>query len=113
MFRLKLFFKRASRKSDYTRRFVWINAFPHLPLTKKPTGTRMGKGKGKLECWFTHLHPGTSFCELKNLRPGRAFYFKNQLHHKLGVEIKISFQVSTKIALPLSLSRQFQQTMHW
>ena len=48
--KLKLFLKKASRKSDYTKRFVWIKAFPHLPLTKKPAGTRMGKGKGKLEC---------------------------------------------------------------
>ena len=50
LFRFKLFLKKASRKADYTKRFVWFHAFPHLPLTKKPTGTRMGKGKGKLEC---------------------------------------------------------------
>ena len=50
IFRYKLFLKRASRKPDVTRRFVWFNAFPHLPLTRKPNGVRMGKGKGKLEC---------------------------------------------------------------
>ena len=50
IFRFKLFLKKASKRSDYTRRFVWFHEFPHLPLTKKPNGTRMGKGKGKLEC---------------------------------------------------------------
>lgn len=50
LFRFKLFLKRASKKSDHTRRFVWFLAFPHLPLTRKPNGVRMGKGKGKLEC---------------------------------------------------------------
>lgn len=50
LFRFKLFLKRASKKSDRTGRFIWFNAFPHLPLTCKPNGVRMGKGKGKLEC---------------------------------------------------------------
>jgi len=50
IFRFKLLLKRASRKSERTRRFVWFSAFPHLPITRKPNGIRMGKGKGKLEC---------------------------------------------------------------
>ena len=48
LFRIKLFLKKAARRSENTRRRVWINAFPHLPLTKKVIGSRMGKGKGKL-----------------------------------------------------------------
>ena len=48
LFRLKLFLKKSSRKSDNTGRKLWFNAFPHLPLTKKSVGSRMGKGKGKL-----------------------------------------------------------------
>ena len=48
IFRLKLFIKKAARRSDNTKRKVWFNAFPHLPLTKKIIGARMGKGKGKL-----------------------------------------------------------------
>ena len=51
IFRIKLFLKKGSRKSDNTRRRVWFNAFPHLPLTKKVVGARMGKGKGKLSIW--------------------------------------------------------------
>jgi ribosomal protein L16/L10AE len=48
MFRLKLFLKKAARKTDKTLRRVWVNTFPHIPLTKKVIGSRMGKGKGKL-----------------------------------------------------------------
>lgn len=113
LFRLKLFLKRASRKSDYTRRFVWINAFPHLPLTKKPTGTRMGKGKGKLECWYTHVHSGVSLFEFKNLRPGRSLYYFKQLKHKLGVNLKLRFQLIGQIPLPVSLSRSVRMKVHW
>lgn len=48
LFRIKLFLKKAAKRSENTRRRVWVNAFPHLPLTKKIIGSRMGKGKGKL-----------------------------------------------------------------
>lgn len=95
IFRFKLFLKRASRKSDITNRFVWFNAFPHLPLTKKPTGTRMGKGKGKLECWFTNLQGNIILIEFANLRYGRAKYFMTQLTHKLGLKTKKIFSQQT------------------
>ena len=85
IFRFKIFLKRASRKPDLTRRALWINLFPHLPLTKKPKGMRMGKGSGKLATWYTHLYAGVFVVEFKNLRPGRAFYYATQIQHKLPV----------------------------
>ena len=30
---------------------VWIKIFPDKPITKKPAGVRMGKGKGAPEIW--------------------------------------------------------------
>ena len=113
LFRFKLFLKRASRKSDYTKRFVWLHAFPHLPLTKKPTGTRMGKGKGKVECWFTNVQPGVVFVEFKNLRRGRSRYFIKQLTHKLGIATKGFFSTNSLLSLPLSISRSFFFKVHW
>src|ERR1700733_9393740 len=47
IFKFKLFLKKSAKKGDKTRRRFWFLAFPHLPLSKKPIGTRMGKGKGK------------------------------------------------------------------
>jgi large subunit ribosomal protein L16 len=113
LFRLKLFLKRASRKSDYTKRFVWFHAFPHLPLTKKPTGTRMGKGKGKLECWFTNVQGGAVLFEFKNLRRWRSLYFFKQLTHKLGITTKFCFNSTYSIPLPLSLSKKTSFKAHW
>ena len=49
IFRLKVFLKRAVKKPDITKRKVWFNVFPHVPLTKKSKGMRMGKGAGKLK----------------------------------------------------------------
>ena len=34
---------------------VWIRIFPDLPVTKKPTEVRMGKGKGSVAVSYTHL----------------------------------------------------------
>jgi large subunit ribosomal protein L16 len=48
VFRYKLFIKKSARRADKTSRKVWFNLFPHLPLTRKVEGSRMGKGKGKL-----------------------------------------------------------------
>ena len=30
---------------------VWINIFPHKPITKKPAEVRMGSGKGNVIMW--------------------------------------------------------------
>jgi large subunit ribosomal protein L16 len=114
IFRFKLFLKRASRKSDRTRRFTWFRAFPHLPLTRKPDGTRMGKGKGKLECWFTNVAGGVTLIEFKNLRRGRSIYFVKQMTHKLGVETKyINSIKQIYFNLPLGRSRRSQFHIFW
>ena len=42
---------------------VWIRIFPDLPVTKKPTEVRMGKGKGAPEYWVACVKPGTILFE--------------------------------------------------
>ena len=43
---------------------VWINIFPHMPLTKKPIGTRQGKGKGNVEAWVAVVKEGKIMFEV-------------------------------------------------
>jgi len=87
--RYKLFLKKLSKKSELTRRKTKINVFPNLPATKKVTGSRMGKGKGKMSTWYTEIKPCTLLVEVKNSRPGRSLYFLNQLSYRLGSSTKI------------------------
>lgn len=87
IFRLYIFLKKTSRKSDHTKRSFWFNTFPHLPLTRKPKGSRMGKGAGKLHIWFTNVQAGTIIVEFTNLRSGRSKYFWRQLGFKFAVPI--------------------------
>jgi len=46
---------------------IWINIFPHLPVTKKPAETRMGSGKGSPETWVAVVKPGRIMFELSGV----------------------------------------------
>jgi len=87
IFRLKLFLKRATKRSDWTKRRMSVSLFPHLPLTKKPKGMRMGKGKGKLSTWLTIVPAGKNIVSFRNLRWGRFIYFFKQLQFKFPVRL--------------------------
>ncbi|MCR9128883.1 MAG: 50S ribosomal protein L16 [Alphaproteobacteria bacterium] len=43
---------------------VWIRVFPDLPVSKKPTEVRMGKGKGSPEYWVAKIKPGRIMFEI-------------------------------------------------
>ena len=43
---------------------VWIRIFPDVPVSKKPTEVRMGKGKGTPEYWVARVKPGRIMFEL-------------------------------------------------
>ena len=50
----------------YTKRGgkVWIKIFPDKPVTSKPIGTRMGKGKGSVEYWVAPVKAGRVMFEM-------------------------------------------------
>lgn len=43
---------------------VWIRIFPDVPVSKKPTEVRMGKGKGAPELWAVRVAPGRIMFEI-------------------------------------------------
>ena len=43
---------------------VWIRIFPDVPISKKPTEVRMGKGKGSPEFWAAKVKPGRIMFEI-------------------------------------------------
>lgn len=43
---------------------VWIRIFPDVPVSKKPTEVRMGKGKGSPEYWVAKVKPGRVMFEI-------------------------------------------------
>jgi large subunit ribosomal protein L16 len=55
---------------------IWIRIFPCVPITKKPTEVRMGKGKGSTDHWAAKVRKGTvlfEMCGVDDLKSIPAF----------------------------------------
>src|ERR1700753_2574916 len=73
---------------------VWIRVFPDLPVSKKPTEVRMGKGKGSVEFWAARVKPGRIVSEIDGVPEETA---KEAL--RLGaMKLPITTRVVTRIA---------------
>ncbi|MCX6725865.1 MAG: 50S ribosomal protein L16 [Candidatus Shapirobacteria bacterium] len=87
----------AARKaiSHHTKRVgkVWIRVFPDKPITKKPSGVRMGGGKGDIVGWVVPIIPGKIIFELAGVsqeiaqialrRAGAKLPFKTKIINKM------------------------------
>jgi large subunit ribosomal protein L16 len=51
---------------------VWIRVFPDVPVSKKPTEVRMGKGKGAPEYWACRVKPGRILFEVDGVSEALA-----------------------------------------
>lgn len=67
---------------------VWINVFPNKPVSKKPIGTRMGKGKGAPEFWVAVIKPGRVLFELDGVNEETAREAMRLAAHKLPCKTK-------------------------
>ncbi|MEL6233840.1 MAG: 50S ribosomal protein L16 [Pseudomonadota bacterium] len=56
--------RRAMTRHTKRQGRVWIRLFPDVPVSKKPTEVRMGKGKGSVEYWAAKVKPGRIMFEL-------------------------------------------------
>lgn len=51
---------------------MWLRAFPHRPITKKPAEVRMGSGKGSPEFYVAMVKPGTILFEINGVTKEQA-----------------------------------------
>ena len=70
---------------------VWIRIFPDVPVSKKPTEVRMGKGKGAPEYWVARVKPGRIMFEID------------------GVSAEIAREALTLAAAKLPIKTRFVQ----
>ena len=68
---------------------VWIKIFPEKPVTQKPMGVRMGKGKGALEYWVAVVKPGRVLFEISGVPEDVAKEALRLATHKLPCKCKI------------------------
>ena len=67
---------------------VWINIFPHKPVSKKPAETRMGSGKGSPDSWVAVVKPGRVMFELAGVPEDLAKEAIRLAAHKLPIKCK-------------------------
>ena len=68
---------------------VWIRIFPDVPVSKKPTEVRMGKGKGSPEYWAARVKPGRVMFEIDGVPSDIAHTALNLGSSKLPLQTKI------------------------
>lgn len=68
---------------------VWIRIFPYLPITAKPKGTRMGKGKGSVTHWGARVRGGTTLFEVCGVNKSLFFDALKTGGAKLPIKTKI------------------------
>lgn len=68
---------------------VWIKIFPEKPVTHKPMGVRMGKGKGALEYWVAVVKPGRVLFEISGVPEDVAREALRLATHKLPCKCKV------------------------
>ena len=67
---------------------VWIDIFPHKPITKHPAESRMGSGKGAVEYWVAIVKPDRVMFEMAGVSEDVAREAMRLAAHKLPVKCK-------------------------
>lgn len=77
---------------------VWIDIFPHKPVTKKPAETRMGSGKGSPEYWVAVVKPGRVLFEMAGIPEETAREALRLASYKLPIRSKFVKKEAAPIA---------------
>lgn len=65
---------------------IWFRVFPDKPMTKKPSETRMGGGKGDVEGYAAPVKAGQIILELGGVSPDLAQQALARAAHKFPVK---------------------------
>lgn len=68
---------------------TFIRIFPDKPITARPAGVRMGKGKGAVEGWVCVVKPGRIMFEVSQVSEELAMAALRKASMKLPIRCKI------------------------
>jgi len=77
---------------------ICVRVFPDKPVTKKPTETRMGKGKGPPEFWVAVIKPGRMLFEMEGIPRDVAKEALRLAAHKLSLRTQFCERQGTMYA---------------
>ena len=69
---------------------VWVDIFPHKPVTKHPAEARMGSGKGNPEFWVAVVKPGRVMFEMSGISEDVAKEALRLAANKLPIKCKFA-----------------------
>lgn len=61
------------KAKKYSRSYVCFD-LPKVPFTRKPIGSRMGKGKGAIKAWYIRVYPGCKIISIRNWKSRSSYY---------------------------------------
>lgn len=67
---------------------IWIRIFPHISVSAKALGTKMGSGKGNPEYFVSKVKPGTILFEMQGVSEEVAREAMRLASHKLPVKTR-------------------------
>ena len=67
---------------------VWLRIYQNIPVSKKPTEVRMGKGKGSPEFWVCRVKPGRIIFEVDGVSESVARVALYKASTKLPIKTK-------------------------
>ena len=73
---------------------VWIRLFPDVPVSKKPTEVRMGKGKGTPEFWVARVKPGRIMFEIDGVGEAVAREALRLAAAKLPIKTRVVMRIT-------------------
>jgi len=62
---------------------LWMNVFPDIPVSSKPSEVRMGKGKGDITNWISKISAGKVIIELEGIPEKISLKVLNSVSKKL------------------------------
>lgn len=77
-----------SRKFRLSGAQIWIKICANVPITRKPTEVRMGKGKGNPAGWVARVSKGQILFEMDGVTLSNAQSAARYASHKLNVATK-------------------------
>jgi hypothetical protein len=98
-----------TKNKKKNKKHIFLNSIM-FPYTRKPVGSRMGKGKGSVKFWFFFVKPGAQFLQFLGWSPMKMFRFWKTLRTILpGKPILRSsfFRISSNIRYSSNLNISF------
>ena len=80
---------------------VFLSSFPQVPVSKKPIGVRIGKGKGSVSFWVSKVNYGQKLFEIKSTEKNYSIITQvvKGLSKKFPIKLALRNKHSTKVWL--------------